>query len=235
MIVDNQAPRTAAIRAAIECAYEDADLTPPTVANASRIVPLQQLVAGQSLERTEHATLTRGQAAGFLSEQLPFAIEIEGAQDEELSGYLYANRSGGWILVNQGDPVVRRRYTVAHELGHYLLHALPGFEAGLVVFSEAQPTASQVSGDDEVRDHGVVRVVRADVESVAGTKDWEVEANLFAAELLMPADLCFALVDKYSASCGGRRVILAKRLASELLVSVQAMTYRLTHLSLGQP
>ena len=46
-----------------------------------------------------------------------------------MAGYLFAYQrdesSYGCILVKQDDPVERRRFSAAHELGHYLPHFLP--------------------------------------------------------------------------------------------------------------
>ncbi|MEI6462745.1 MAG: ImmA/IrrE family metallo-endopeptidase [bacterium] len=41
-------------------------------------------------------------------------------QFEEVAGYLDIDNKE--IVVNAGDPPWKRNYTVAHELGHYLLH-----------------------------------------------------------------------------------------------------------------
>lgn len=227
-----QQRREQAIRAAIERTYADADLASPTVLDASRIVPLQQLIAGQALTRTECPGLTRSTAAAFLRGQLPHYVEAEG--DDVLSGYLYANRSGGWILVNRSEPVVRRRFTVAHELGHYLLHALPALEAGATAFREIQPGAPGPEAGGELGADGEVRITVADAAVAPGARDWEVEANRFAAALLMPAPLCRALVEQYGPACGERRAVLAQRLAGELLVSVEAVSARLAALGLGR-
>jgi Zn-dependent peptidase ImmA (M78 family) len=226
-------PREALIRAAIERAYGDAELAPPTIGQASRIVPLKELVAGQDLERTERPAFTRREVSAFLGDQLPYAVEMNGEQDDDLSGYLYANRSGGWILVSQDEPVTRRRFTVAHELGHFLLHARPAFGAGATVFSEAQPVPKPTEEEDALGEDGRVEIERASMQEVPDQETWEVEANQFAAELLMPADLCRALVSQYAPLCGDRRNVLAKRLAGELLVSQQAMSRRLADLELG--
>lgn len=234
MMEHEPSSRTAAIRAAIGRTYEEAEIAPPTVGAESKIILLQKLVRGQGLIYQERPALTRASAAAFLGDRLGHDFDVPGPAAEQLSGYIYAAWESGVILVNRDDPVVRRRYTVAHELGHYLLHALPGLEAGASVFSEVQPGGRRADTEDEIGEDGEVRVIGSDAETTSGSRDWEVEANHFAAELLMPTNLCAALVEIYSPQCGGRRAVLAKRLASELLVSQQAMTYRLTDLELGR-
>lgn len=61
------------------------------------------------------------------------------------------------ILVNPKEPVYRQRFTLAHELGHHVLH-----------------------GDQRFRDP---------LHQVPGTDLKEMEANAFAANLLMPESL----------------------------------------------
>jgi Zn-dependent peptidase ImmA (M78 family) len=60
----------------------------------------------------------------------------------------------------------------------------------------------------------------------------EREANQFAAELLMPPEVCAALITHFLSRYGSRRDVLAKRLATELLVSQTAMLNRLKYLRL---
>lgn len=239
MTVQESLGREATIAAAIQRAYEDAGVEPPTVASPSRIVALQQLVLEQGLPYREHPGLTRGSAATVLSGRLRRTVEVPGAPGDQLSGYLYAAWPErevfpkGEILVNRDDPVARRRFTVAHELGHFLLHALPVLEDGATVFSEAQPSSAPTDTAGEFGQNGEVRIIQNGAQEVPNLEAWELEANQFAAELLMPADLCRALVSQVSPQCGDRRDVLAKRLASELLVSQQAMLRRLTDLGLG--
>ncbi len=65
----------------------------------------------------------------------PYPLDVEGLADKfditinleslenDLSGILYKDDAGKWIIVvNQLHHENRRRYTIAHELGHYILH-----------------------------------------------------------------------------------------------------------------
>lgn len=88
--------------------------------------------------------------------------------EEDLSGMAYIKDGVGIIGVNALHHPNRQRFSAAHELGHHVLHA------------------------DEIRraihvDKGSV-LYRDDLSS-KGTDALEVEANAFAAELLMPSDL----------------------------------------------
>lgn len=79
----------------------------------------------------------------------------------ELSGYLDWDDKGAFIVVNQWHGPERKRFTIAHELGHYydtLRRNLP----------------------KERRDRGPLASTGTDIE--------EIYANRFAAALLMPAE-----------------------------------------------
>ena len=79
------------------------------------------------------------------------------------------------IVVNQTHPETRKKFTIAHELGHLLLGhdtALNTQDAGL---GDAQHDPSQILFRDDKTSEG---------------SDWrEVEANHFAASLLMPREI----------------------------------------------
>jgi hypothetical protein len=127
-------------------------------------------------------------------------------EDEALAGFLYVTPSAGFVYANASDPVPRRRFTVAHELGHFILHrALMG---GKVSLGDT-PDAIREVGDDESR-------------------DMERQANRFATELLMPAEVCLARAKAFHAAYGiCPPQPFAYQLAAELLVSPEAMRYRL--------
>lgn len=76
-----------------------------------------------------------------------------------ISGEIRPNGSSYEIKVNRHDSKGRQRFTVAHELAHYLLHR------------------DQIG--DGVRDDALYRSSLSDVR--------EAEANRLAAEILMPA------------------------------------------------
>jgi Zn-dependent peptidase ImmA (M78 family) len=132
-------------------------------------------------------------------------------EDEPLEGFLFAVPSAGLIFVNadERNPVSRRRFTAAHELGHFLLH-------------RDRMTGGRWIGDtkETIREAG-------ETETAA----MEREANRFAAELLMPRDTCLALVSEFRQSYRNAPTsVLVHRLAADLLVSRESMRYRLMHL-----
>jgi transcriptional regulator with XRE-family HTH domain len=89
--------------------------------------------------------------------------------DDDLSGLLVELDGGAAIGVNSNQHEVRQRFTVAHELGHYLLNHHERFHVDL-------------GGDSDGTPPGY---------------DWVSEraANDFAADLLMPARMIYGLYD----------------------------------------
>jgi len=83
----------------------------------------------------------------------------------DLSGFLYRDNTQAVIGVNTGHSSTRQNFTIAHELGHFLLHDQEQLHL----------------------DHGFKVRLRSDVSS-QGTDEAEQEANFFAASLLMPRE-----------------------------------------------
>lgn len=88
------------------------------------------------------------------------------------------------IYVNANHPYTRKRFTVAHELGHFALH-----QSELEV-NEMVDFIKQPIGDGDA----VTTVTGPELHRVEGEpltpqeKQREIEANEFAADLLMPED-----------------------------------------------
>jgi Zn-dependent peptidase ImmA (M78 family) len=106
---------------------------------------------------------------------------------------------------NSRHPATRQRFTIAHELGHLLLH-----------------------GDELHIDEGFPFAFRDEVSSLA-VDPGEIEANHFAAELLMPASWLIREIRGQSLDIESEKVIVS--LAKTYGVSVQSMTHRLTNLA----
>lgn len=127
--------------------------------------------------------------------------------DGDLSGFLYRDADQRVIGVNTQHAPVRQNFTVAHELGHLLLH-----------------DQEQLHLD---RAFSTLRL--RDPLSSEGVDEAEKEANLFAAELLMPPEFLRAdlagqdALDLYDED-------LIPQLAERYKVSVQALTFRLQYL-----
>lgn len=127
--------------------------------------------------------------------------------EEEFSGFLAVPEKA--IVVNKSHPPARRRFTVAHEIGHYILHAKKNPDADVFI------------------DRAVY--FRKKVATSNTNHQTEMEANFFAAGLLMPE----ALIERYLEDNGWVDLDKSddiKALASEFDVSTQAMSYRLRNL-----
>lgn len=129
-------------------------------------------------------------------------ISLQKGDLEDVSGLLVRDGSSSIIGVNGSHPAVRQRFTIAHEFGHFLLHE------GIV----------------EHVDHGYRVNYRNDESSLARDVE-EIEANFFAASLLMPKRMLDA--------CGGVDAIdddqRVKQLATRFNVSAHAMSLRLAN------
>lgn len=130
------------------------------------------------------------------------------SDDDKLSGFLVRDvgRGGTIIGVNKSHHRHRQRFSMAHEIGHWLLHPGQG-----------------VHVDDA---GSMFRIDLRDQDSAKGTDLEEKEANLFAAELLMPQALIQAAVEDFVPLDEAAIAALAQRFD----VSTQAMTFRLMYL-----
>jgi Zn-dependent peptidase ImmA (M78 family) len=126
--------------------------------------------------------------------------------ESDLSGFVVRRDGHGLIGVNSAHAKVRQRFTVAHELGHYLLH----------------------QNDQWHVDRSVFTRFRSDVSS-KGTDPEEIEANLFAAEILLPREMLHEDMQTLKSVdvLDDDELI---RFARRYNVSVQALVLRLTRL-----
>lgn len=155
----------------------------------------------------------------FGSTAAPVPVEqiaiAQGAQityevfDGQVSGMLIRDGNRAIIGVNSSHAPVRQRFTIAHEIGHLMMHE------GTPVFVDR-----------------LIRVDRRD--GTAGGR--ERDANAFAAELLMPrrfiAERVGEIVQTQSEIAPE---LLVDQLASEFAVSSIAMGYRLANLDIVDP
>jgi hypothetical protein len=169
-------------------------------------VPLDRFFQELNLSHVALPGLTVGGVADHLrSDGVP--VDDLGEPAAPLAGFLFFAGRIGKAYVNADDILQRRRFTAAHELGHAVLHR---DRMGRYV---ADATVSEADG---------------------GASEMEREANRFAAELLMPEDVIRARaagLEREHGRCP--RGALEYRLAAELLVSGEAIRYRLTTLGVG--
>jgi len=127
--------------------------------------------------------------------------------DGDLSGMLFREGDRAIIGVNALHPKSRQRFTIAHELGHLELH---------------EPTGIHV-------DHRFL-VRRRDEHSSKAVDREEIEANSFAAELLMPTSMLEEDLAGFEMDYEDEE--LTRWLADRYKVSLQAMAIRLNKLGL---
>ena len=150
-------------------------------------------------------------AAGIDKPPVPVELVADhlGVQVDEFdlgcdcSGVLIRQEDRAVIGVNRFDHPNRRRFTIAHEIGHYVLHERETYV-----------------------DTGY-RVNFRDLDSGSGTKSEEIEANRFAAALLMPESMVRRAFDDLAFELAGTKDDELSALAELFGVSTQAMAYRL--------
>src|SRR5258708_26812175 len=104
------------LRALINGLYQETEVEAPSLHR--RITPLGELVGSFNLASKEIAGLSQQVAMRYLRQQGALIENLETARQDELAGFLYANTSYGCIFVEINDHLTRRRFSVAHELGH---------------------------------------------------------------------------------------------------------------------
>jgi Zn-dependent peptidase ImmA (M78 family) len=172
-------------------------------------VPLDQYYEALAIRHVALPGLTLGSVQTYLRQHEEIETAELGDPDIALAGFLYFAGKSGLAFINADEILQRRRFSAAHELGHFVLH-----REKMAKFSfDAMETFKEFDNvEDEI----------------------EREANHFAAELLMPESVLRArateLHDQHH-SCP--RLVLTYRLASELLVSREALRYRLNKLGIG--
>ena len=137
--------------------------------------------------------------------------------DVDLSGTVIRNADGAIAIgINSLHSPVRQRFSIAHEIGHALMHL--------------------GEGEDLIVDPPARNFFNRDRLATLGEDSNEIEANQFAAALLMPADLVFREGRNVLATTSKDTVdLLAESLAGRFRVSTQAMRFRLVNLGVIEP
>jgi len=115
-----------------------------------------------------------------------------------VSGAFFKDHDNLMLGINKSHSEQRQRFTIAHEIGHYVLHSTEFLHYDTKKLDEIYFRADNVSNQDEV------------------------EANHFAAELLMPEKLINKCIDN--------NIHSIEKLAQRFNVSQNAMRYRLINL-----
>jgi Zn-dependent peptidase ImmA (M78 family) len=111
-----------------------------------------------------------------MAQALGLRVWEDASLPDGIAGKLFHDQLNGGaegfsIVVRASDPYVRRRFTVAHEIAHFVLHR-NAIGSGLT--------------DDAFYRSGLPTTMEA-------------EANQFAADILMPRDLLARYINQYGA------------------------------------
>ena len=144
-------------------------------------------------------------------EDLTTAPGLEGERPTNVSGLLLTGPGEIWVNAAEARQWQgRKRFTICHELGHYVIHQ---DDVEATVFCRRVEVSEDPGGGEE---EGEGQGLRSEIER---------EADAFAAAILMPAHLI-----------AERRTALADdltTLCAEFGTSEKAMRYRLVAVSAG--
>lgn len=150
-----------------------------------------------------------------LAKKLKISIE-EQDLDDDISGFLLKNNGKATVGINMYHADVRKRFTLAHEIGHFKLHNIES-----PIFVDYSYKGSMLRSKESNK------IFRRNNNDVNPTM--EKEANFFAANLLMPKMLVKEEIEKLNNSLDYDNKV--SKLAEVFEVSTQAMDYRLKSLS----
>lgn len=128
--------------------------------------------------------------------------------DTDVSAMLVLGGRRGSIVVNSQHSASRQRFSIAHECGHYVLHR----------------------DRDDLFVDGSFTFYR-NGKSAEGSSLKEIQANAFAAEILMPEEELRDMFGKESFDLYDEELL--RRYASRFAVSPQALAVRLVKLGLA--
>jgi Zn-dependent peptidase ImmA (M78 family) len=148
-------------------------------------------------------------AIEVLAHRLNLAIQSE-ALGDNVAGMLVVEEDRGAIGYNSTHAFVRQRFTIAHEISHYLLHVKKNQKSQLFIDRHL--------------------TFRRDGYSSGGVDHEEVEANQLGAALLVPRRLVQQEVKKHDLNLDDEEAI--SFLAKRFHVSSAAMTNRLSNLGM---
>lgn len=139
-----------------------------------------------------------------LANRLGIKVHNAKFSDPSLSAMLARRGTSVTILLDEPESPYRKRFSIAHELAHHLLHL-------------------KTDGEIVDKDIDLFRDREYPDQPLTLARRWEIEANQFAAALLMPAELVLQEWPKH------RSVTVMARLFN---VSGAAMGIRIANLGL---
>ena len=144
----------------------------------------------------------------IIATQLGIEVMDVTFEDRDVEGVLRFRNNRAQILLRKASNLARKKFTVAHEVGHFVLHWEPDDEP----HGEHQEF---VDSDMQLYRRGMLNPLSK------SDRNREIQANMFAAALLMPRDALEALIPQQPS---------IKYLARSFGVSEIAMTFRINEL-----
>lgn len=181
--------------------------------SSARVIPVPRAEKAAQKLLDEHGHASLPVAVDHLAERLGTEVRYR-KFDGDISGLLLRTDDGGVVLgVHAQHSRTRQRFTIAHELGHFVLHR------GRPAIVEHLHRSAKVN-------------FRDGTSALANDRE-EIEANQFAAGLLMPRAAVEAEFNRHLGRESVERIV--ELLARRFEVSPQAMRFRLMNLALVDP
>ena len=131
-------------------------------------------------------------------------------EDENVSGVISKDGSSWTIIVNELHSSVRKRFTVAHELGHYF-----------AIINNSLPAVEYLEDNDNmIKDYFILNREENVIDDIYQV---ERQANMIGASILMPEPMVRSLLEEKNSVID---------MAQKFGVSEAAMTFRLKSLNL---
>jgi len=130
--------------------------------------------------------------------------------EDDMSGFLVVNNGVASAVINENHPENRQRFTLAHEVGHFCLHVSNTHEEDIFV--------DKKFNRDGISSKGEVLI--------------EIEANRFAANLLMPKEMLRDVISRKFEGLDLERNNTSQKVASVFGVSTLALGHRLRALNI---
>jgi Zn-dependent peptidase ImmA (M78 family) len=150
-------------------------------------------------------------------EKIPKLMEAQlrySPLDDELSGMAYVKEGIAIIGVNSLHHPHRQRFTIAHEIGHLCMHR------------------AHITSSVHVDKSFSGLVLKRDATSAAGTERLEIEANQFAAALLLPRRHLAKMLSETRIDILDEAAL--EDLAKKFKVSKATLEYRIRNFQLEQ-
>lgn len=141
----------------------------------------------------------------LLANRLGITVNNAKFSDDTVAAMIAKRGANIMLLVNNDDPPYRKRFSIAHELGHHFLHLITD---GEFIDNEADLFRGLSDQDEPI---------------LQDRRSQEIQSNMFAAALLMPEDILRKEFNKGLSN---------DELAINFGVSKEAMAIRLSQLRL---